>query len=107
MIRRPPRSTLFPYTTLFRSRARPAGGRRDGRHSRGSQRSVKGSAARAAELRRLIERANYAYYVLDKPEISDAEYDRLFRELQELEAKHPELRTPDSPTQRVGAEPAT
>ncbi len=68
---------------------------------------MKGSAARAAELRRLIERANYAYYVLDKPEMSDAEYDRLFRELQELEAKHPELRTADSPTQRVGAEPAS
>jgi DNA ligase (NAD+) len=68
---------------------------------------VKGLAARTAELRRLIERANDAYYVLDKPEMSDAEYDRLFRELQELEAKHPELRTPDSPTQRVGAEPAT
>jgi DNA ligase (NAD+) len=67
---------------------------------------VKGAAARAAELRRILERANYAYYVLDKPEISDAEYDRLFHELQELEAKHPELRTPDSPTQRVGAEPA-
>ena len=64
------------------------------------------AAARAAELRRLIERANDAYYVLDKPEISDAEYDRLFRELQELEAKHPELRTPDSPTHRVGAPPA-
>ena len=68
---------------------------------------MKGPAARAAQLRRLIERANSAYYVLDKPEMSDAEYDRLFRELQELEAKHPELRTPDSPTQRVGAEPAT
>ena len=68
---------------------------------------MKGLAARAAELRRLIERANHAYYVLDKPEMSDAECDRLFRELQELEAKHPELRTPDSPTQRVGAEPAT
>jgi len=67
---------------------------------------VKGSAARAAELRRLLERANHAYYVLDKPEISDAEYDRLFRELQELEAQHPELRTTDSPTHRVGAEPA-
>src|SRR5205807_7826428 len=87
-------------------RARSAGGRRDGRHSRGSQRSVKGPAARAAELRRLIERANYAYYVLDKPEMSDAEYDRLFRELQELEATHPELRTPDSPTHRIGAEPS-
>jgi len=67
---------------------------------------VKRPAARAAELRRLLERANHAYYVLDKPEISDAEYDRLLRELQELEAKHPELRTPDSPTHRVGAEPA-
>jgi len=69
---------------------------------------VKGgaAAARAAELRRLIERANRAYYVLDKPEISDAEYDRVFRELQELEAKHPELQTPDSPTHRVGAAPA-
>ena len=63
-------------------------------------------AARAAELRRLIERANHAYYALDRPEISDAEYDRLFRELQELEAQHPEVRTPDSPTLRVGAEPA-
>ncbi|HEV2749926.1 MAG TPA: NAD-dependent DNA ligase LigA [Gemmatimonadales bacterium] len=66
-----------------------------------------GTAARAAELRRLLERANYAYYVLDKPELSDAEYDRLFRELQALEAERPELRTPDSPTQRVGAETAT
>ena len=46
---------------------------------------MKAAAARAAELRRLIERANQAYYVLDKPELSDAEYDRLFRELQELE----------------------
>ena len=63
-------------------------------------------AARAAELRRLIERANHAYYALDRPEISDAEYDRLFRELQALEAAHPELRTPDSPTGRIGAEPA-
>jgi len=63
-------------------------------------------AARAAELRRLIERANHAYYALDQPEISDAEYDRLFRELQALEAAHPELRTPDSPTGRIGTEPA-
>jgi len=67
---------------------------------------VKLPAARAAELRRLIERANHAYYVLDKPEMSDAEYDRLFRELQELEAQHPELRSPDSPTLRIGAAPA-
>ena len=63
-------------------------------------------AARAAELRRLLERANYAYYVLDRPELSDVEYDRLFRALQALEAAHPELRTPDSPTLRVGAEPS-
>jgi len=67
---------------------------------------VKRAAARAAELRRSLERANYAYYVLDKPEMSDAEYDRLFRELQALEERHPELRTPDSPTLRVGAEPS-
>ncbi len=64
-------------------------------------------AARAAELRRILERANHAYYLLDKPEMSDAEYDRLFRELQALEEEHPDLRTPDSPTRRVGGEPAT
>jgi DNA ligase (NAD+) len=61
------------------------------------------AAERAASLRQQIERANYAYYVLDAPEISDAEYDRLFRELQGLEAEHPEIQSPDSPTQRVGA----
>jgi DNA ligase (NAD+) len=58
---------------------------------------------RAARLRREIERHNYLYYVLDAPEISDAEFDRLLRELEALEARHPELRTSDSPTQRVGA----
>ncbi len=57
---------------------------------------------RIAELRAEIERHNHAYYVLDKPTIPDAEYDKLFRELQHLEAQHPELLTPDSPTQRVG-----
>jgi DNA ligase (NAD+) len=62
-----------------------------------------GAAEQAASLRQQIDRANYAYYVLDAPEISDAEYDRLFRELQALEAAHPDVRTPDSPTQRVGA----
>jgi DNA ligase (NAD+) len=64
-------------------------------------------AARAAELREAIERANHEYYVLDAPSLSDAEYDRLFRELRELEAADPALRTPDSPTLRVGAEPAS
>ncbi|HEU4698295.1 MAG TPA: hypothetical protein VFS40_03895, partial [Gemmatimonadales bacterium] len=63
--------------------------------------------ARAEELRRLLDEASHAYYVLDAPTISDAEYDRLFRELQALEAEYPELRTPDSPTQRVGAAPAS
>jgi len=63
--------------------------------------------ARAAELRRVLHRAIHAYYVLDAPEMSDAEYDRLFQELVALEAAHPELKTPDSPTLRVGAEPAT
>lgn len=62
-------------------------------------------AARAATLREQIERAGYEYYVLDRPSISDAEYDRLFRELHELESRHPTLRTADSPTLRVGVEP--
>lgn len=58
--------------------------------------------ARAEELRSLLHHHTYCYYVLDRPEISDAEYDRLFNELKELEAAHPELITLDSPTQRVG-----
>lgn len=62
---------------------------------------------RLDELRRALDEANYEYYVLDAPTISDAEWDRLLRELKEIEAAHPELVTPDSPTQRVGAEPAT
>ncbi|HUP95970.1 MAG TPA: NAD-dependent DNA ligase LigA [Burkholderiales bacterium] len=60
---------------------------------------------RAAALRDEIERHNYQYHTLDAPLVSDAEYDRLFRELQALESQHPELVTADSPTQRVGAEP--
>ena len=62
-------------------------------------------AARAADLRQRIEQATYDYYVLDRPVISDKEYDLLFRELQELERNNPELRTADSPTLRVGAPP--
>ncbi len=57
------------------------------------------------DLRKKIHYHNYRYYVLNEPEISDAEYDRLFKELDELESKYPELVTPDSPTQRVGANP--
>ena len=64
-------------------------------------------AARVRELREAIDHHNYCYYVLDDPEIPDAEYDRLLRELQELEAAHPELVTADSPTQRVGAAPVS
>jgi len=60
---------------------------------------------RVAELRRQLSYHNYRYYVLDSPEISDAEYDALFRQLQSIEEQHPDLITPDSPTQRVGAEP--
>lgn len=62
---------------------------------------------RAAWLRQELERHNYLYYVLDRPEIDDTTYDRLFRELVDLEAAHPELRTPDSPTQRVGSVPVS
>ncbi|MEL6815653.1 MAG: NAD-dependent DNA ligase LigA [Cyanobacteria bacterium J06598_3] len=61
---------------------------------------------RARELRSQLQKASYAYYVLDAPDLPDSVYDRLYRELQDLETQHPELLTPDSPTQRVGAEPA-
>ena len=60
---------------------------------------------RAAELREQLDRHNRLYYVLDEPEIGDDAYDALLDELREIEAEHPELRTPDSPTQRVGAPP--
>ena len=60
---------------------------------------------RAGELRELLTRASHEYYVLDSPTISDAQYDKLFRELQELEKDFPECITPDSPTLRIGAEP--
>src|SRR5438445_7196039 len=62
-------------------------------------------AARVAELRHQIEEANYQYYVKDNPTLSDAEYDQLMLELQRIEEENPELQTPDSPTQRVGAGP--
>jgi len=58
-----------------------------------------------ADLKKKIHYHDYRYYVLNEPEISDAEYDRLFKELEELESEYPELVTPDSPTQRVGAKP--
>lgn len=63
-------------------------------------------ASRIAELRQQIEDANYRYHVLDDPDIPDIEYDRLMRELEALEAAHPELASPDSPTQRVGNAPS-
>jgi DNA ligase (NAD+) len=67
--------------------------------------SAKDLAGRAKELRRLIERHNRLYYNEAAPEITDAEYDRLFQELVKLEAEHPRLAAPDSPTQRVGSRP--
>jgi DNA ligase (NAD+) len=60
-----------------------------------------------AQLRKLLNDYSYYYYVFDQPKVSDAEYDHLFRELQDLEKKHPELVTSTSPTQRIGAAPAT
>src|SRR6185436_10546855 len=62
--------------------------------------------AEVERLRRELDEHNHRYYVLDDPLVSDAEYDALFRRLEQLENEHPELRTPDSPTQRVGAAPA-
>ncbi len=62
---------------------------------------------RIAELKQLLQRASYEYYVLDAPTMPDAVYDQLYRELQTLEAAHPQFVTPDSPTQRIGERPAT
>jgi len=70
-----------------------------------SEVSADAPAKRAAELRRELEHHNRRYYVLDDPEIGDDAYDELLDELRGLEAEHPDLRTPDSPTQRVGAKP--
>src|SRR5512145_877204 len=64
------------------------------------------AADRVKELRALIHYHNERYYVQDNPEISDAEFDELMRELASLEAAHPELRDPESPTERVGGRPA-
>ncbi len=73
---------------------------------RGDERRREVAQRRVEELRNLINTHDYRYYVLDNPEISDAEYDALVRELRQLEAEFPELITPDSPTQRVGGRPA-
>jgi len=71
-----------------------------------SPQGMENPAARAEELRAQLRDASHRYYVLDAPTVSDAEYDRLFRELEQLEADHPDLITPDSPTRRVGAAPS-
>jgi DNA ligase (NAD+) len=68
--------------------------------------TIEQAQVRVLELRKLIDRASRQYYLLDQPEITDAEYDALFRELVELETQYPELITPDSPTQRVGGPPS-
>ena len=66
---------------------------------------LKQDSLRIEQLREQLNRHSYLYYVLDSPEIPDSEYDRLYRELQRLEQKYPDLVTPDSPTQRVGEQP--
>ena len=68
--------------------------------------SLEELTAQAEHLREQIRHHNYRYYVLDSPELSDAEYDVLMRQLEVLERKHPEVATPDSPTHRVGAAPS-
>lgn len=69
--------------------------------------AAKSAAAKVRDLRKQLEHHNYRYHVLDDPEVSDAEYDRLLRELKALEEQYPDLITPDSPTQRVGATPVS
>src|SRR5205085_10698880 len=71
-----------------------------------SPRGMENPAARAEELRAQLRDASHRYYVLDAPTLSDAEYDRLFRELEQLDADHPDLITPDSPTRRERAAPS-
>ncbi|MDQ3866897.1 MAG: NAD-dependent DNA ligase LigA [Actinomycetota bacterium] len=71
-----------------------------------SSRAIAAVEERVAELRRMLDQASYEYYVLDDPSLSDADYDRLYDELVALEREHPDLATPDSPTQRVGAAPS-
>jgi DNA ligase (NAD+) len=84
--------------------ARPAGaGGRDGTQAQPAP--TKRATARAARLRSELEHHAYRYYVLDDPEIGDDAYDAMLDELRELEARYPQLVTPDSPTQRVGSEP--
>src|SRR5215472_99024 len=80
---------------------------RTGRRYRSIHSSYRVTSAHQSieDLRGQLRRHEHLYYVLDAPEISDAEYDTLMRELQALEQKHPELITPDSPTQRVGGKP--
>src|ERR1700741_2101721 len=68
--------------------------------------TIKDLNGEAERLRQLINHHNYRHYVLDDPAITDTEYDALMRQLEALERAHPELRTPDSPTQRVGAAPS-
>src|SRR5947208_10390732 len=82
-------------------RASPSAGARQNRRMATSKHE-----RRIAELRGRIEKANYEYHVLDQPTISDEAYDALMRELRGLEEKHPDLVTPESPTQRVGAAPS-
>ena len=74
--------------------------------SRAAKADLDKARAEAEQLREQINRANHLYHVLDAPEVSDAEYDALMRRLEEIEPAHPELVTPDSPTQRVGAAPS-
>ncbi len=78
--------------------------RKQGKSTEADSGDTGSPAERAAELREILNRASHEYHVLDRPVLSDAAYDRLFRELQKLETSYPELRTADSPTQRVGAE---
>ena len=73
-----------------------------GKTKAGTADNVADARHRHAELAEQVDRARFDYYVRDSPTVSDAEYDRLMRELQALEEEHPELRTPDSPTQKVG-----
>src|SRR3954469_9879740 len=98
---RPHRRARHPDAAGLRPRASASAGDRGGHRVSGAV------AARAEELRRELDHHNHRYYVLDDPEVGDDVYDALLDELRRIEAEHPELVRPDSPTQRVGAEPVS
>src|SRR5438105_8402335 len=93
-----------PISTNTRKQSRSSMATKRPTKSRSGQPAPGNPADRSRQLRETLNWACHEYYVLDRPTMPDVEYDRLFRELQQIESEHPQFRTADSPTQRIGAE---